>query len=244
MVEKLWCSVQSWACPCQQRHIVSGFGNMLTWIGSSQFLVSDSDSGQKPWPQRRRVPFWRVSWCFRSVKDWALKPYYGAGSWKNTMNISGLDGVAISSDAFFPFRDSIDHATRRVLTRQLHRSMLKLILLNQLQSASISINLPEPMYPAWTDCWGWAWSTLRNQEVPLQMQRSSKHATPTAWPGSQFVPLGLVDLVVVDLWYVVKLLMCQSCFGGWQAMAFTKLRLFHHWVWWMWCQTNLWFHLC
>lgn len=26
--------------------------------------------------------------------------------------ILGLDGVAISSDAFFPFRDSIDHATR------------------------------------------------------------------------------------------------------------------------------------
>ena len=33
--------------------------------------------------------------------------------------ILGLDGVAISSDAFFPFRDSIDHATRSGMAGQL-----------------------------------------------------------------------------------------------------------------------------
>ena len=78
---------------------------------------------------------------------WLAEPFYG-GNPEETMNISGLDGVAISSDAFFPFRDSIDHATRRVPKRQLRRSMLKyveaeLILLNQLQSASICQSYPE-----------------------------------------------------------------------------------------------------
>lgn len=65
------------------------------------------------------------------------------------------------------------------------------------QSAAISINLPELIQPAWLD-WGWAWSTLRNQEVPLQMQRSSKHATPMAWPGSQ----SDVQTLVLGLWHV------------------------------------------
>merc|ERR1712137_1301559 len=31
---------------------------------------------------------------------------------EKTEFLSGLDGVAISSDAFFPFRDSIDHAAK------------------------------------------------------------------------------------------------------------------------------------
>ena len=30
----------------------------------------------------------------------------------------------------------------------------------------------------------------------------------------------------------------QSFLSPWQAMAFTKLRLFHHWVWWMYIEPN------
>ena len=88
-----------------------------------------------------------------SQKDWALA-CWRAVLWsrmeqaivRKPMNISGLDGVAISSDAFFPFRDSIDHATRRVPKRQLRRSMLNLswscsISSNQHQHQSARANV-------------------------------------------------------------------------------------------------------
>lgn len=75
--------------------------------------------------------------------------------------ILGLDGVAISSDAFFPFRDSIDHATR----------------------SGWQCNFCLQLWQHWFT-WGWAWSTWPNLVVQWQMERWLKRVTPMEWPVS------------------------------------------------------------